>query len=246
MFIERIRIHAELPEQWPFSMAPVRQIKSQDLVFKAPVTFLVGENGSGKSTILEAIAEACKIHPEGGSGATRYAAQGMGDPSALAGVLKIDYTLAGNRMMIGPRRKRRASFLRAETLLAVARRTGGALRGFVEADLDTLSHGEGFQHVLSQMFVGPGLFLMDEPEAALSFLSCLTLVEMMDEMARGGAQIICATHSPLLTALPGAEIIEIGDHGIRSVAWSELEIVDHWRRYLDRPESYLRHFLGER
>jgi predicted ATPase len=83
----------------------------------------------------------------------------------------------------------------------------------------------------------------DEPEAALSFLSCLGLVGLLDRLAASGGQVICATHSPLLTALPGAQILELGDDGICPVAWDQLELVDHWRRYLANPGLYLRHFL---
>ncbi|WP_244212094.1 hypothetical protein [Streptomyces angustmyceticus] len=85
--------------------------------------------------------------------------------------------------------------------------------------------------------------VLDEPEAALSFSSCLELVGLMDELGRSGAQIVCATHSPLLTALPGAAIVEVGEHGMRRVEWAELGLVDHWRRYLNDPRKYLRHVL---
>ncbi|GLW98560.1 AAA family ATPase [Microtetraspora sp. NBRC 16547] len=105
------------------------------------------------------------------------------------------------------------------------------------------AHGEGFFTVLDRMVAGPGLYLMDEPEAALSFTSCLRLIGLMDRVARDGGQIVCATHSPILASLPGAQILELDDDGIRIAEWENLQVVDHWRRYLAKPDFYLRHVL---
>ena len=85
---------------------------------------------------------------------------------------------------------------------------------------------------------------MDEPEAPLSFTSTLGLLGRLDALRSDGAQIVVATHSPLLTALPGATILELGAHGIRHAAWDELEIVAHWRGFLARPGAYLDALLG--
>ncbi|TYB47287.1 AAA family ATPase [Nonomuraea sp. PA05] len=93
------------------------------------------------------------------------------------------------------------------------------------------------------MPAGPGLYLLDEPEAALSFQSCLRLAGLLHQVVREGGQIICATHSPILSALPGAQIVELGEDGIRSTEWDELQVVDHWRRFLAKPDFYLRHVL---
>lgn len=95
------------------------------------------------------------------------------------------------------------------------------------------------------MFTEPGLYLMDEPEAALSFSSCLRLVGVIHDVAAAGSQIICATHSPILAATPGADIVELGDHGLRYTAWDELGLTDHWRRFLQQPRAYLRHILPD-
>ena len=84
---------------------------------------------------------------------------------------------------------------------------------------------------------------MDEPEAPLSFTSTLSLVATLDQLRAAGAQIVVATHSPLLTALPGATILELGAHGIRETAWAELDLVRGWRSYLDRPEAFLSRLL---
>jgi predicted ATPase len=93
------------------------------------------------------------------------------------------------------------------------------------------------------MFQEAGFYVMDEPEAALSFESCLQLVALMQQLGKSGAQVVCATHSPILAATPGAGIIEVGDYGYRAAHWAELELVDHWRRYLNAPDTYLRHLI---
>jgi len=240
MFIESVRLPAGVPDVWPFTMEPVRHLAGHGLTFDRPVTFLVGENGSGKSTLIEALADAVKINSEGGKAGTRYSS--TGEPTALGSALSTELTSAGLRLVAGPRRTKHGFFLRAETLFNLARNVS-SLPGFWGADLEQQSHGEGFFTVFESMFRDPGLYLLDEPEAALSFISCLRLVDFLHELGQSGSQVICATHSPIIASTPGAEIIELGPHGLRRTAWEELEIVDHWRRYLRDPQSYLRHFI---
>lgn len=107
-----------------------------------------------------------------------------------------------------------------------------------------MSHGESFLAVFDKYFARPGFYLMDEPESALSFTSCLALVGVLDELARSGSQVLCASHSPILTALPGATILQVDERGYRPTAWADLEIVDHYRRFLGDPRAYLRHIVG--
>jgi len=142
----------------------------------------------------------------------------------------------------GPGAKRKGYFLRAETTFGFAEVVSG-MPGYWSEDLSAVSHGEGFLVILRSMFSEPGLYLMDEPEAALSFGSCLRLVALMHELGRSGAQVICATHSPILASTPGADIIEVGDFGFRHMQWHDLDIVGHWRRYLSEPAAYLRHLI---
>ncbi len=115
------------------------------------------------------------------------------------------------------------------------------MHGYWREEVTSMSHGEGFLTVFDSMFAEPGFYLMDEPEAALSFTSCLRLVGLMHELGATGAQVVCATHSPVLAATPGADIVEVGEHGMRRTSWDELDLVDHWRRYLQTPDAYLRH-----
>jgi predicted ATPase len=140
-------------------------------------------------------------------------------------------------------RRAKGFFLRAETALQVFEHMTG-LPGYGDRDLGSVSHGEGFLQVIEGRFNQPGLYLMDEPESALSFSSCLRLLATMDALVEIGGQIICATHSPLLAALPGATIWELGEFGIRTSRWENLELVDHWRRFMTHPDAYLRYLAG--
>lgn len=243
MLVDRAYIPAALlngqgTDAWPFTVACVRQLMTEDLSFTSPVTFLVGENGSGKSTLVEAVAEAYGLDAHGGRAGRKYGNDRPKTP--LGEVLKLEYTATGSRMATGPRAKKKGFFLRAETAFGLLDFVSG-MAGYWEDDITTMSHGEGFLTVFSEMFQEPGLYLMDEPEAALSFTSCLQLVALMRQLGQSGAQIICATHSPILAATPGADIVQIDDDGMRHTTWEDLDIVEHWRQFLNRPESYLRH-----
>lgn len=107
-----------------------------------------------------------------------------------------------------------------------------------------LSHGEGFLEILRTRVTEPGLYLMDEPDAPLSFTASLGLVGLLHDLILGGSQAVVATHSPIIAAVPGASILELGDWGIRPARWDELAIVAAWRRFLAEPDSYFRYLLG--
>lgn len=223
---------------WPFTVPCVAELAEHGIEFTTPVTFLVGENGSGKSTVIEAIAEAFKLDSHGGRAGRKYVNDRQKTP--LGELLELDTTPEGRRMRTGPRTKRKGFFLRAETAFGLMNAVSG-LRGYWDADTSEMSHGEGFLTVFAEMFRAPGLYLMDEPEAALSFSSCLQLLALMHDLGESGAQIICATHSLILASTPGADIIEIGEHGTRRAKWDELDLTAQWRRFLADPTFYLRH-----
>ena len=135
-----------------------------------------------------------------------------------------------------------AYFLRAETMHGLYTYLEN-LPDSPDLDLHDRSHGEGFLTLLQRKFTRPGFYLMDEPESPLSFTSTLGLLAHLDTLRAAGAQVVVATHSPLLTALPGATILELGEHGIRRTSWDDLEIVAHWRQFLGRPGTYLNALL---
>lgn len=236
MIIDRVEIKSWVEGQWPFTVPAIMEMARNGLDFERPVTFLVGENGSGKSTIVEAIAEAFRIDVRGGHGGRRYAS-----PEEL-GVLSPLLRLVPPQ---GALRKTRSFLLRTETAKGVLEfMSEKRVEGYGESAAE-VSHGESFLQILSGRFTERGLYLLDEPEAPFSFRSCLSLVGVLAELARSGSQIICATHSPLLTALPDAQILELSHDGMARRNWEELELTKSWRHFLDTPDAYLRHLLAE-
>lgn len=213
-------------------MTPVAQLLEDGLVLDAGVTFLVGENGSGKSTLVEGIAMAYGLNAEGGSASARHATSAS--ESALHQALRVERGVGAGRW---------GFFLRAETMHGFYTYLADN-PGKVDPNFHRLSHGESFLALLETRFDSPGFYCLDEPEAALSFSSTLALIGVLTDLAAGGGQVLCATHSPVLAALPGARILQVDEDGYRVVAWEDLQLVQHWRAFLDRPESYLRHVVG--
>jgi predicted ATPase len=237
VIIDRVEIRTWNEGQWPFTVPAVVALAQSGLDFERPVTFFVGENGTGKSTIVEAIAEAFKIDVRGGHGGRRYASiEPVGVLSPLIRLLPP----------AGARRKTKSFFLRAETAKDVLEFMSAAgVEGYGERNAAEVSHGESFLQLLAGRFTERGLYLLDEPEAPFSFRSCLALIAVLADLARSGSQVICATHSPILTALPGAKILELSDAGIVSRDWEDLELTANWRHFLEMPDSYLRHLLND-
>ena len=219
---------------WPASIPAVAQLLRDGLELPHGVTFLVGENGSGKSTIIEGIATAYGMPPEGGSNqgshVTRRASRRWATGCASSGV----------------RVPRWGFFLRAETMHGYYCYLESLPRARTPTCIRS-RHGESFNDLLVNKLNHPahvtGFACLDEPEAALSFESTLKWLVELSDMAERGTQVLCATHSPILAALPGARILELGDWGMRETSWADLEIVTHWRSFLDAPERYFRHLL---
>jgi len=226
----------ELPSgRWPRTVPAVAQLLEQGLELPPGVTFLVGENGSGKSTIVEAIAMAYGLSPEGGSTQGQHSTRVSESP--LSQALRLQRGLGSGRW---------GFFLRSETMhgwytFVEESRPHGSR----EPRYHEMSHGESFLAVLRTRFDAPGFYCLDEPEAALSFMSTMGLVAALDDVVRTGGQVLCATHSPVLAAMPGATIIEVGEWGLRYAAWEDLELVRHWQSYLDDPRRYLRHIVED-
>ncbi|MCE1179735.1 MAG: AAA family ATPase [Micrococcales bacterium] len=225
--------YAALPQdQWPLTLAPIAQVLREGLDL-GRATVLVGENGTGKSTLVEAIAMAFGLNAEGGSTGARHTTAATESPLHEA-----------LRIVRGPGASRWGYFLRAETMHGLFTYLGENPGGD-DQPFHALSHGESFLALLeTRRFRGDGFFVMDEPEAGLSFTAQLRLVGLLHDFApREAGQVLIATHSPILASLPGASLLELSDSGIARVEWEDLDLVDHYRRFLDGPERYLRHII---
>ena len=215
---------------WPATLPPVAQLLTDGLDL-GPATVFVGENGAGKSTLVEAIAQAWGLSPEGGSTGARNSTRVS--ESSLHDHLRLVRSAGSTR---------RGYFLRAETMHGFFTYLEENPGSRPEPNFHEISHGESFLELAVDRFRGRGLWVLDEPESALSFSGCLALLGHLKALlAEGGSQVILSTHSPLLAALPGARILEVGDWGLRERAWRDLDLVTNWASFLDAPERYLRH-----
>jgi predicted ATPase len=234
MILRRISLAPEkAADAWYFAIPTIAALADEPLVLDAAVTVIVGENGSGKSTLLEAVAAAWGARLRGA--VKHWAPRAGEEDSDLHWALRLD---GEHPPPAG------GCFLRAEAMhqlfTDVDRGTPHQVFG---GALNAQSHGESFLAFLSSRDTERGLFILDEPEAALSFSSCLQLMVLMDSLVADGSQFLLATHSPVLAAFPGATILELGEHGRHVSTWEDLPMVGHWRRFLAAPDAYLRHLF---
>jgi predicted ATPase len=227
-------------EGFPFDVPAVAAVEA--LRIDAPVTLLAGDNGTGKSTLVEAIAEAIGFTAEGGE-LERSGELPAVPRSVLGGALEP---------VLSSTRPRNGYFLRAESFFNVGRLvdSGGTfapdLSLYGDIPLDEQSHGESFLALAANRFGGEGLYVLDEPEAALSVSGSLALLSIVSRVAQRGAQFVIATHSPILLAVPGARIYELDETGIAPCTYDDdLDAVRLTRGFLDAPERYLRAALQE-
>ncbi|HEX4444588.1 MAG TPA: AAA family ATPase [Galbitalea sp.] len=216
---------------WPATLPPVAQLLDHGLPL-GEATILVGENGSGKSTIVEGIAVAFGLSAEGGSQNALHSTRPT--ESVLSDHLQLHRHGGASR---------NGYFLRAETMhgfftyLEQNPRTSGP----PEPRFHEMSHGESFLALVGDRFRSPGLYVLDEPESALSLAGCVALVRTLGQLLeRGDSQVLMATHSPVLAALPGADVYEVGPWGLRPRYWDELALVRNWKSFLAEPEDFLR------
>ncbi|GAB3698344.1 AAA family ATPase [Mariniluteicoccus flavus] len=216
---------------WPHTIPAVRQLLTEGLDLGS-ATVLVGDNGTGKSTVVEALAGAYGLNVEGGSTGAMHRTRET--ESSLAGDLVAERGAGAGRG---------GFFLRAETMHSFY----SYLEDAGIASFHARSHGESFLDVIEARCFWrgepqPGLYLFDEVESALSFGSSLrvlaTLIELLET---DGVQVVLATHSPVLAALPGARILEFGPDGYADAVWDDLELVVSERHFLRDPRAFLRH-----
>lgn len=223
------------PRQFPFHLPLFAQPFALSLDHM--VTFFVGENGSGKSTLLEALAQRAGFDTEGGS-RQHHRSQDDEPVSPLVPALRLGWTQQGVR----------GFFLRAESFYKFAQyleQQGSNFRAYGGKSLLAQSHGESFLSLFSHHFED-GLYILDEPEAALSPNRQLSLLAILRDLSlHGHAQFLIATHSPILMALPGAQVLSIDGGEFRPVDYRDTEHYRVTRGFLEAPERYLRHLFPE-
>jgi predicted ATPase len=224
---------------FPFDVPAVADVER--LRLDAPVTLLAGDNGTGKSTIAEAVAEAIGFAGEGGELERLGELPAVARP-ALGGALAPE--LASTKPRTG-------YFLRAESFFNVARFVDSGdlfapdLSLYGDVPLHQQSHGQSFLALAANRFGGHGFYVLDEPEAALSVTGALALLAIVVRAARQGSQFVIATHSPILLACPEARVYQFEATGIEECGYDDLEAVKITRAFLDAPDRFLRAALDE-
>ena len=236
-FVSRISLQRDKVdsfERYPFCLPAVRTLDRLDLHPK--VTFFVGENGSGKSTLLEAIAVSLGFNAEGGSKNFNFGTRRS--HSELHEYLRVAK---------GFKRPRTGFFLRAESFFNVATEIDNldVVDSYGGRSLHEQSHGESFLTLMTERFGGQGLYILDEPEAALSPQRQLAVLSRIHDLVLDDAQFIIATHSPLLMAYPEACIYQCGKDGVSQVAYEDTEHFLVTRDFLADPQRMLRVLLKD-
>ena len=221
-------------EAYPFSIPAIRQL--DELRLDPHVTLFAGENGSGKSTLVEAIAVAAGFNAEGGS--RNVTVSTRPSHSVLHKHL---------RLVRGARRPRTGYFLRAESFFNVATYLEDIPESvaWYGGRLHEKSHGESFISLVTNRFGPNGLYILDEPEAALSLRGNLALIRRMHDLVADGSQFIISTHSPILLGYPGATIYVLSDAGIVETRYEDTEVVELTRSFLDDRDQFLRHLFSD-
>ena len=244
LFIRGISLKREsVPSftSYPFHLPAVSALS--EIRFSQPVTFFVGENGSGKSTILEAVASSYGFNPEGGTRNFNFSS--YQSHSSLDDYLTI---------IKGVIRPEDGFFLRAESFYNVASEIekldregfgGSLLDSYGGKSLHEQSHGESFMSLFLHKFRENSLYILDEPEAALSPARQLTMIARMHELVRQGCQFIIATHSPIIMAYPNATIYALNEQGYSKVEYEETEHYQITKTFLDAPERMLKVLMEE-
>ncbi len=220
-------------DTYPFNLPVLRGLDR--IVFHPKVTFLVGENGSGKSTLIEALAVAWGFNAEGGSRNFDFKTRATHSPLHRH-----------IRPVRGRLRPSDGFFLRAESFYNAASYVEEiGVSGYGERSLHDQSHGESFFALFQDRFRGDGLYILDEPEAALSPTRQLSFLTRMHDLIRARSQFIIATHSPIILAYPDARILHAGAHGLDEIGYEDTDAYATTRAFLLHRETMLRTLLEE-
>lgn len=230
LFIKEIKLlkdKIENPSIYPFNIDVIKNFNN--LKLESPVTFLIGENGVGKSTFIEALAIACNLNPEGGTQNFNFSTKNT--HSDLYKYISL------NKIGI-PETK---YFLRAESFYNVSSEIiriseenyGGPIYQFYGGDLHECSHGEAFLKLIQNRFSKNGLYILDEPEAALSPTKQMTLLSLIHNLVENGSQFIISTHSPILITYKNGIIYDLNNN-FKKVKYEETEIYNIYKMFLER------------
>lgn len=235
LFVQKIMINWEhiSPDSYLRKIRAINQV--EEIKIEKPVTYFVGENGTGKSTLLEAIAVSCGFNPEGGS--RNYSFSTYDSHSELCNAMTVGK---------GWRKISWGYFLRAESFYNVAtKEMEYSDWKHPSQKYHEKSHGESFLALAQNNFKPDGLYILDEPEAALSPQRQLTLLVEISRLARQGAQFIIASHSPILLGLPGAQICSFDDGRMRTCSYEETESYQVMEMFINNRKILLEHLLDE-
>lgn len=218
---------------YPFNLPVART--TDTLPFHPRVTFIVGENGSGKSTLIEALAIAWGFNAEGGSKDHQFTTHASHSPLHRF-----------VRPVRAPIKAKDGYFLRAESFFNTATYLDASGTGRAgQTGLHEQSHGESFFDLFENRFEGNGLYIMDEPEAALSPSRQLSFLARLHQLVNAQSQFIIATHSPIILGYPDAWIYQASAHGLERVAWEDTDHYQVTRGFLTRPKTYLDVLLAD-
>ena len=247
LYIQGLKIHKDAGDNdsYIFGLPVVKNlIRKEQLPFKNKVTFFVGENGTGKSTLLEAIAVSFGFNAEGGTRNFNFATEET--HSDLCQYLTV---------CKGVKRPKDGFFLRAESFYNVASNIDKmdsepsfepkVIESYGGVSLHKQSHGESFMSLVLNRFGGNGVYILDEPEAALSPSRQITLLAAIDSLVKNNSQFIIATHSPILMAYPDADIFVLTDDDIRLTPYEETEHYTLTKQFLNNPQKMLKYLLED-
>lgn len=246
LYIREIRIKEDIPKDNYLNDLPIIKslIKNNGIKLNKPVTFFVGENGIGKSTLIEAIAVSFGFNPEGGSRNFNFST--YNSHSELFKHITL---------VKGLSRAKDGYFLRAESFYNVSSNIekmdsepsfdDKVINAYGGVSLHKQSHGEGFLSLFQNRFRGNGLYILDEPEAALSPFGIMRLMANMNDLIKQNSQFIISTHSPMLISFPDADVYEITKDGIRLLPYTQTEHFRVTKDFLNNPERSFRYLFEE-